>query len=42
MMQQNDMVQRNELNFWNGKVTNMKRDMDFQHNFNSQLADENR
>lgn len=40
-MEQNDSVQRNELNFWNGKVTNMKRDMDFQQDFNVKLADEN-
>ena len=25
----NDSHQRSELNFWNGKVTNMRRDMDF-------------
>ena len=29
MTEQNDSHQRNELNFWNGKVTNMRRDLDF-------------
>jgi len=29
LMEQNDQQQRGELNFWNGKVTNMKRDLDF-------------
>ena len=28
LMEQNDSQQRSELNFWNGKVTNMKRDID--------------
>ena len=41
LMEQNDSQQRSELNFWNGKVTNMKRDMDFQQDFNVKLADEN-
>ena len=41
LMEQNDSQQRNELNFWNGKVTNMKRDLDFQQDFNVKLADEN-
>ena len=42
LMEQNDQQQRSELNFWNGKVTNMKRDLDFQQDFNVKLADENR
>ena len=29
------------MNFWNGKVTNMKRDLDFQQDFNKKLAEEN-
>jgi len=41
LMEQNDQQQRGELNFWNGKVTNMKRDLDFQQDFNVKLADEN-
>lgn len=41
LMEQNDTQQRSELNFWNGKVTNMKRDLDFQQSFNTKLADEN-
>ena len=27
--EQNEKQQRSELNFWNGKVTNMRRDLDF-------------
>ena len=42
LMEQNDQVTRNELNFWNGKVTNMKRDLDFQQTFNQRLTDENK
>ena len=38
----NDSHQRNELNYWNGKVTNMRRDMDFQQEFNTKLAEENK
>ena len=30
LTEQNDNHQRHELNFWNGKVTNMRRDLDFQ------------
>ena len=41
LMEQNDSQQRSELNFWNGKVTNMKRDLDFQQDFNVKVADEN-
>ena len=41
MTEQNDSHQRNELNFWNGKVTNMRRDLDFQQEFNTKLAEEN-
>ena len=37
----NDSHQRNELNYWNGKVTNMRRDLDFQQDFNAKLAEEN-
>lgn len=42
MTEQNDSHQRNELNFWNGKVTNMRRDLDFQQEFNTKLAEENK
>ena len=35
-------MQRNELNYWNGKVQNMRRDMDLQQNFNQKLVHENR
>ena len=41
-MEQNDQVQRSELNFWDGKVTKMRRDLDFQQQFNANLAIENR
>lgn len=42
MTEANDSQQRNELNFWNGKVTNMRRDLDFQQEFNTRLAEENK
>jgi len=38
----NDNAQRNELNFWQGNVSTMRRDMDMQLQFNQQLADENK
>lgn len=41
LMEANEDQQKNELNFWNGKVTNMKRDMDFQQTFNQKMAAEN-
>ena len=41
-MEQNDEVQKNELSYWNGKVTNMRRDLEFQQTFNEKLADESR
>lgn len=41
LMEANEDQQKNELNFWNGKVTNMKRDMDFQQTFNQKMASEN-
>jgi len=28
--EETDSMQRNELNFWNGKVTNMRRDLEMQ------------
>ena len=34
-------MQRNELNFWNGKVTNMRRDLEMQQGFNQKLLQEN-
>lgn len=34
-------MQRNELNFWNGKVTNMRRDLEMQQGFNQKLLMEN-
>ena len=34
-------MQRNELNFWNGKVQNMRRDLEMQQNFNSKVLQEN-
>ncbi len=40
-MEQNDEVQRNELNYWNGKVTNMRRDLEFSQTFNEKLTEEN-
>ena len=34
-------MQRNELNFWNGKVTNLRRDLEMQQGFNQKLLMEN-
>ncbi len=33
-------MQRNELNFWNGKVQNMRRDLEMQQGFNQKLLGE--
>lgn len=35
-------MQRNELNFWNGKVQNMRRDIEMQQGFNQKLLAENK
>jgi hypothetical protein len=35
-------MQRNELNFWNGKVQNMRRDLEMQQGFNQKLLGENK
>jgi len=39
--EQLDSMQRNELNYWNGKVQNMRRDLEMQQNFNSKVLQEN-
>jgi len=39
--EETDSMQRNELNFWNGKVTNMRRDLEMQQGFNQKLLQEN-
>lgn len=38
----NNNAQRGELNFWQGNVSTMRRDLDMQMQFNQQLADENK
>ena len=38
---ESDSQQRGELNYWNGKVANMKRDLEFQQTFNEKLVSEN-
>lgn len=35
-------MQKNELNYWNGKVTNMRRDLEMQQGFNQKVMSENR
>lgn len=35
-------MQRNELNLWNGKVQNMRRDLELQQGFNQKLLAENK
>lgn len=40
--EQTDSIQRNELNFWNGKVQNMRRDLEMQQTFNQKVLSENR
>mgnify|MGYP002633722164 CR=1 FL=1 len=35
-------MQRNELNYWNGKVTNMRRDIEMQQTFNLKVVAENK
>lgn len=39
---QTDSMQRNELNYWNGKVTNMRRDIEMQQTFNLKVVNENK
>lgn len=33
--------QKNELNFWNGKVSTLKRDLEYQQTFSEKMQDEN-
>lgn len=33
---------RNDLNYWNGKVQNMRRDMEMQQQYNVKVVGENR
>lgn len=40
--QETDSMQRNELNLWNGKVQNMRRDLEMQQGFNQKLLAENK
>lgn len=32
---------KNEINFWNGKVSTLKRDLDFQQSFNEKIQADN-
>ena len=41
MLLQQEGAQKNELNFWNGKVTTMRRDLENQHQFSESLQQEN-
>jgi hypothetical protein len=42
MLCQAENSQKNELNFWNGKVSTLRRDLEYQHNFNENVQTENR
>lgn len=41
MLLQSEGSQKNELNFWNGKVVTLKRDLDFQQTFGEKMQEEN-
>lgn len=41
MLLQQEGAQKNELNFWNGKVTTMRRDLENQHQFSEAMQKEN-
>ena len=38
---QAESSQKNELNFWNGKVSTLKRDLDYQQSFSEKMQEEN-
>lgn len=40
--QQTEEMQRNELNLWNGRAANIKRDLDMQQGFNAKVIAENK
>lgn len=37
-----DTQQKNEINFWNGKVANMRRDLDYQQQFAGKMMEDNK
>lgn len=41
MLLQSENSNKNEMNFWNGKVQTLKRDLDFQHSFSEKMQEEN-
>ena len=41
-MNQQDNSLKNEINFWNGKVSTLKRDLEFQQTFSENMQLENR
>ena len=42
ILMQNEQSQKNELNFWNGKVTTLRRDAEYQQIFAENMQNENR
>jgi hypothetical protein len=42
MLCQSENSQKNELNFWNGKVSTLRRDLEYQQTFNENIQVENR
>ena len=42
IMNQQDNSKQNEINFWNGKVSTLKRDLEFQSTFTENIQLENR
>ena len=42
MLCQSENSQRNEMNFWNGKVATLRRDLEYQQTFNENVQAENR
>jgi len=41
MLLQGESSQKNELNFWNGKVSTLKRDLEYQQTFSEKMQEEN-
>ena len=42
MLCQAENSQKNELNFWNGKVSTLRRDLEYQQTFSENIQKENR
>jgi hypothetical protein len=42
MQLQSESSHKNELNFWNGKVMTLKRDLEYTNQFSEKMQEENR